>query len=330
MAKTILTGIQATGTAHIGNYFGAIKPAVEMAKDKENICYYFIADYHSLNSIKDPKLLKEYTYNIACAFLACGLDETDAVIYRQSDIPQVCELSTILTNQTPKGLLNRAHAYKGLSTQNIENGIDADNGINMGLFNYPILMTADICIMNAKYVPVGQDQNQHLEIARDIINNFNKCYKKSLVVPTAMISAETKQIVGTDGRKMSKSYNNTLPINIDEKSLQKIVSSLKTDSTPPNMPKPKNTPLYEYFELFATEKQLEKISESFDNGISYAEAKNILYTMINDYLNPIREKYNYYQNNRHIVDRILSEGAEKARVIASETISRVRKAMLID
>ena len=230
MKKRVLTGIKPTGYAHLGNYFGAIKPSIEMSNSSENDCYYFIADYHALTTIKTREELQEYTYNIACTWLACGLDPNKVVFFRQSDIPEDLELNWILCNLTPKGLMNRAHAYKAVVEKNEANGDDRDLGVNMGLYNYPILMTADILLFDSNYVPVGQDQTQHVEIARDIALNFNKRYGEAFVLPEVMTNKETAVLVGLDGRKMSKSYGNTIQLFADENTLKKSINRIVTDS----------------------------------------------------------------------------------------------------
>ena len=221
--KRILTGIKPTGYAHIGNYFGAIKPAIEKSKNPENECFYFIADYHALTTLKTKEELKEYTYNIACTWLACGLDPEKVVFYKQSDVPEVFDLNWVLSNVTPKGLMNRAHAYKAVVEKNEEQNQDKDFGVNMGLYNYPILMAADILLYDTNLVPVGLDQKQHIEIARDIAEYFNKKYGTCFVEPDCLIDEESAVLVGLDGRKMSKSYGNTIQLFTDEKTLQKSI-----------------------------------------------------------------------------------------------------------
>ena len=206
MNETILTGIKPTGKLHIGNYFGAIKPALELAKERQGSTMFFIADYHALNFLKDREKFKEYTYDVAATWLACGLDDENLVFYRQSDVPEIFELNWILSNITPKGLMNRAHAYKAIVENNLSEGKESDDGVNMGLYNYPILMTADILAMNSTYVPVGDDQKQHVEIAREIARIFNNTYGETFILPKEIISKNVGTIPGLDGRKMSKSY----------------------------------------------------------------------------------------------------------------------------
>ena len=330
MKQISLTGIKPTGMIHIGNYLGAIKPAIEMNKDGEFDNYYFIADYHALNSLKTKDELINYTKHLACAWLACGLDSQNVYLYRQSQIPEVAELCWILMNVTPKGLMDRAHAYKAVAQSNIDAGKDADDGVNMGLYNYPILMAADILLCNAKFVPVGADQKQHVEMARDIAKYFNKKYGYTLVVPQERIKEGVATIEGLDGRKMSKSYNNQLPLFCDEATLRKLIMSIKTDSSLPTEPKSTDCTIFNYYKLFANEQQLNIMKERFAKGISWAEAKAELFNVINNYLKPMREKYNYYMEHYEEVESILKANEEKVRKVARETIDRVRKAVGVE
>ena len=325
MKERILTGIKPTGIPHLGNYFGAIKPAIEMSKSDEFDCLYFIADYHALNTIKNRELFKEYTYAVAATWLACGLDPDKVVFYKQSDLPEIFELNWILSNVTAKGLMNRAHAYKASVDANLKDGEDPDHNINMGLFNYPILMAADILIMNSTRVPVGQDQKQHVEIARDIANSFNNTFGKCFVLPEEHIMKEVGTLVGFDGRKMSKSYNNTIEIFCEENALKKHIHKIITDSKMPGEEKDINCNLFKIYSLFANAEQIENMKAQFKAGIGWGEAKKQTFELINSYLAPIREKYNYYMNNKNLIDEILTAGAEKARRIASSVISKARK-----
>ena len=237
------------------------------------------------------------------------------------------ELTTIISNVTPKGLMNRAHAYKACVEKNEAAGVDRDADINMGLYNYPILMAADIMLFNTKYVPVGQDQKQHVEIARDIAQYFNKKYGKSLMVPCEKISEQVATLAGLDGRKMSKSYNNVIPLFCPEKQLHKCVMSIKTDCSAPNDPKDTNSILFTLYKLFASPEQIAAYEQAFHDGILWSEAKKQLFGVMNAYLSPMREKYDYYMAHHDEVDDILAQGAAKARVIAKETMERVRKAI---
>ena len=330
MKQISLTGIKPTGVLHIGNYFGAIKPAIEMNETGEFDNYYFLADYHALNSLKTKEEMIDYTKQLACAWLACGLDKQNVYFYRQSQIHETTELCWILNNVTPKGLMNRAHAYKACTEANLEAGKDVDDGVNMGLYNYPILMAADILLFNAKFVPVGADQKQHVEMARDIAKAFNKKYGYSLVVPEEKIKEGVATIPGLDGRKMSKSYGNQIPLFCDEQTLKKLVMSIKTDSSLPTEPKSTDCTVFNYFKLFANEKQLANMKERFAKGISWAEAKTELFETMNNYLKPMREKYNYYMSHYDEVEKILQTNENKVRKIAAETLSRVRKAVGVE
>ena len=330
MKQISLTGIKPTGMIHIGNYLGAIKPAIEMNKDGEFDNYYFIADYHSLNTLKTKEELSNYSKQLACAWLACGVEGRNVFLYRQSRIAEVAELCWILMNVTPKGLMDRAHAYKAVVQSNIEAGRDADDGVNMGLYNYPILMAADILLCNAKFVPVGADQKQHVEMARDIAKYFNKKYGYTLVVPQERLKEGVATIEGLDGRKMSKSYGNQLPLFCDEAKLKKLIMSIKTDSTLPTEPKSTNCTVFNYYKLFADAQQVKQMEKRFAEGISWAEAKTELFTVVNDYIKPMRDKYNYYMEHYDEVEKILETNEEKVRKVARETLARVRKAIGID
>lgn len=325
MKERILTGIKPTGIPHLGNYFGAIKPAIEMSKAEEFDCLYFIADYHALNTIKNKELFSEYTYVIAATWLACGLDPEKVIFYKQSDLPEVFELNWILSNVTAKGLMNRAHAYKASVDANLKEGEDPDHNINMGLFNYPILMAADILLMNSTRVPVGQDQKQHVEIARDIANSFNNTFGKCFILPEEHISKSVGTLVGLDGRKMSKSYNNTITLFGEENALKKQINKIVTDSKMPGEEKDINCTLFQIYSLFANEEQIENMKAQFKAGIGWGEVKKQTFELINSHLAPMREKYNYYMNNKNLIDEILTAGAEKARKIASSVLSKARK-----
>ena len=330
MKQVVLTGIKPTGTPHIGNYFGAIKQAIEMSKNEEYDNLYFIADYHALNQLKTKEDLKQYYRELACTWLACGLDPEKVMFYRQSQIPETTELCWVLMNVTPKGLMDRAHAYKACVQSNVEAGKDADDGINMGLYNYPILMAADILLFNSKFVPVGADQKQHVEMARDIAKYFNKKYGYTLVVPQERIQEKTATLVGLDGRKMSKSYGNQVPLFADESVLKKLISGIKTDSSLPTEPKSTDCTLFEYIKLFGTEEKQAEMAKRFAEGISWADAKKELFEIANAYLKPMRDKYNRLMENFEDVERLLEKGEAKAREIAKETLARVRKAVGVD
>ncbi len=327
MKKVNTTGIKPTGTPHIGNYFGAIKPAIEISMNDEYDSYFFIADYHALNYIKDKQQLKDNIKELACTWLACGIDPKKVVFYKQSLVPEVTELNWLLCNVTSKGLMNRAHAYKAMVDRSVQAGDDPDSLVNMGLYNYPILMAADILILNSKLVPVGLDQKQHVEMARDIAKVFNKTYGNTFVIPTEVIKEEVATITGTDGRKMSKSYNNVIPLFCEESKLKKMVSGIVTDSSLPTEPKSTDCALFKLFKLFGTEAETKSYAEKFAKGISWADAKRELFEVMNKTLAPMRDKYNYYMEHFDEVEKILEEGSKKARKIAQETLKRARLAM---
>ncbi|MFC4893149.1 tryptophan--tRNA ligase [Pseudofrancisella aestuarii] len=327
--KIVLTGITPSGTPHLGNYVGAIKPAIEMSKSEDFDCLYFIADYHSLIKLWDKKLRQQYTHEIASTWLALGLDPNKTTFYRQSDIPEIMELNWILSTVASKGLLNRAHAYKALVDQNLaEENADPDKGITMGLFNYPILMAADILMFDADLVPVGKDQLQHIEIARDICNRFNHIYKTStLKAPTWLTDEESQTILGLDGRKMSKSYDNTIPIFSAEKKLRKQVMKIITNSQLPEEKKdPSKCTVFAIHKSIANQSEIASLEQKYlEGGMGWGDAKQILFEKINEYLKDAREKYDFYFNNPKEVDDILKQGAEKARTIAKANLLKVKE-----
>lgn len=319
----ILTGVKPTGILHIGNYFGAIKPILDMSNNYET--FLFIADYHALNFIKTKQELKEYSQMLACSYLACGLDPEKIVFFRQSDIPEVFELNWILSNVTPKGLMNRAHAYKAMVEENLANNQDKDLNVNMGLYNYPILMAADILLYNIKYVPVGLDQKQHCEIARDIAVSFNSRYGDTFILPEAVIDDNIATIVGLDGRKMSKSYGNTIQLFSDEIALRKSINRIVTDSKLPGEPKEENCALAQIYALFTSKEKNADFKKRLSQGLGWGDAKKELFEVANAYLSPMREKYNYYMQNPKTVEQILQDGAKKARFVARKVLNKVRK-----
>ncbi len=328
MSKIVLTGIKPTGKPHIGNYLGAIKPALELVEKYD--ARYFIADYHALNTIKDPILLKENTYEVAATWLACGLDPNKVLFYRQSDVSQTFELSTQLMCFTAKGLMNRAHAYKAIIQENKEKNRDEDFKVNMGLFTYPILMAADILLFNSEYIPVGKDQVQHIEIAADIAEAVNRTYNKELfIIPKPLVSEETMTIIGSDGRKMSKSYNNTIALFLEEKKLRKSIMKIVTNSQSIEEPKdPENCAVFSLYKLFSTKEEQEKLANKYKaGGMGWGEAKQTLFEAINQQIKPMREKYTTLMQNKDEIDKILNTGGEKAREIAQEKINELRKAM---
>lgn len=331
MRKISLTGIQSTGDLHIGNYFGAIKPALRLAQDYE--ARYFIADYHSLNSVKDPAGLASNIRAVAAGWLAAGLDPERVIFYRQSSVPETFELSTILMAFTAKGLMNRAHAYKAAVQANTEKSEDPDAGINMGLFTYPVLMAADILLFDTDVVPVGKDQVQHVEMAQDIAQTVNFNYKKDLlVIPQAVIQESVAVIPGLDGRKMSKSYGNTIPLFAPEKQLRKTIMRIVTNSQSVEEPKnPDTCQIFALYKLFATaEEQADLAARYRAGGMGWGEAKEALFQAINRELSPLRTRYEEIISDPPVLDRILAQGAEKARAIAGRTVGRLRKAIGID
>jgi len=331
MKKISLTGIKPTGDLHIGNYFGAIKPALELAKEYD--ARYFIADYHALNTMKDPKELNTTIRQVAAGWLACGLDPQQVIFYRQSSIPEVFELTAMLMAFTSKGLMNRAHAYKAAIQENSEKGEDTDAGINMGLFTYPVLMAADIIIFDSDVVPVGKDQAQHIEMAQDIAQSVNANYKAQVLkIPQAAIQENVAVVPGLDGRKMSKSYNNVIPLFAPEKTLRKTIMRITTNSQTVEEPKnPDESQIFQLYKLFAQEQEQTDLASRYRaGGMGWGEAKEELFRVVNRSLSPIREKYEKIMADIPALDKILEQGAEKARPIASATVNRFRKATGID
>lgn len=327
LRKVSLTGIKPSGTPHIGNYFGAIKPALHLVKDYN--ARYFIADYHALNTIRDAETLRNYTYDLAAVWLACGLDPEKVLFYRQSDVPETFELTTILMAFTTKGLMNRAHAYKAVVQENEENGRDTDEGVNMGLFTYPVLMAADILLFDTNVVPVGKDQKQHVEMTADIAQAVNFNYQRELlVIPEPLISETTQTIVGMDGRKMSKSYNNVIPLFLPQKQFRKTIMKIVTNSQTIEEPKdPDSCSVFALYKLFASAEEQLTLSERYRaGGMGWGDAKQALFEVMEREIAPYREKYDEIIHDRAHIDAVLKQGAEKARTIASATVNRLRKA----
>ena len=315
----VLTGVQSTGTPHLGNLLGAILPAVQMAKEAREETFLFIADLHSLTQIKDAKILRNNTYSVAATWLACGLDVNSTVFYRQSDVPEVTELSWYLSCFFPFQRLTLAHSFKDKS--------DRLADVNSGLFAYPMLMAADILLYDAEIVPVGKDQLQHLEMTRDVASRFNNVVGETLVLPEAKVSKDTMLIPGTDGQKMSKSRNNFINIFLDDKKLRKQIMSIQTDSTPLEEPKnPETDNVFALYRLLASEEEIAKMRANYLGGnYGYGHAKQALYELILEKFAVEREKYNHYMNNLNELDEALSIGAEKARKVAATVLKRVRK-----
>ena len=314
----ILTGVQSTGTPHLGNLLGAILPAIEMANNPKNEAFLFIADMHSLTQIKDGKELRENTYSTAATWLACGLDINKTIFYRQSDVPQTTELTWYLSCLFPYQRLTLAHSFKDKS--------DKLDDVNAGLFNYPILMAADILLYDAEIVPVGKDQLQHLEITRDVANKFNNIYGETLVEPTAKIQENVKLVPGTDGGKMSKSRNNIINIFLPDKKLRKQIMSIQTDSTPLEEPKnPDTDNVFALYKLLASETEIATMRANYEGGnYGYGHAKQALYELILEKFATNRERYNHFMENKHEIDDALKIGAEKATLVANEVLKRVR------
>ena len=322
MKKRILTGITTTGTPHIGNYLGAIKPSLNLAKESIE-SFFFLADYHALIKTNDSQSIKASVNDVALAWLSSGLDTKSSFFYRQSDIKEITELNWILTCVTAKGLMNRAHAYKSASA---ENKTDEDKGINMGLFSYPILMATDILIFNSTHVPVGPDQLQHLEMTRDIANRFNHLYKKIFNVPEAIIQDDGKVVTGLDGRKMSKSYNNIIPLLSDEKTLKKSIAKIVTNSLEPGEPKDINgCNVFNLYSHFSTTTEQNDFASEYADGISWGDAKNKLFESINKELSPIRETYNKLSQDKGLVNDLLDAGASKVRPLAADMLGEIRE-----
>ena len=324
-----LTGITTTGTPHIGNYVGAIRPCVAASKDQQNRNYYFLADFHALAKNEDPDKISQSTLEIAAAWLALGLDTDNAVFYRQSDIPEIPELTWILTSMTAKGLMNRAHSYKAATAANVEGGSnDPDKGITMALYSYPILMAADILMFKATKVPVGRDQKQHVEMARDIAQRFNHHYGDVLVLPDPVIGEDTALLSGLDGRKMSKSYNNTIPLFAPEKKLRKLIMKIKTNSLEPGEPKDtEGSTLFDIYKAFATPEETQEIADKYAAGVAWGEMKQILFEYINEHIKPARDEYDRLIADPGIVEAELQKGAVRARDVATPYIEQIRSAI---
>ncbi len=326
--KRVLTGITTTGTPHLGNYLGAIKPAVKASQDSSLSSFFFLADYHALIKCHDPERVARSTREIAATWLALGLDTDNATFYRQSDIPEIPELTWILTCMCSKGLMNRSHAYKASVDANRDAGnTDLDDGVTMGLFSYPILMAADILMFNAKHIPVGKDQIQHIEMARDIAGRFNHNYAELFVHPEPMID-DPIIIPGLDGRKMSKSYDNTIPLFCSEKQLLKLIKQIKTDSKLPGEPKDADSStLFELYSLFASDAETADFREKFEQGIGWGDAKIELFESLNGYLAEPRERYNELMADLSSVELMLNKGAEKAREYTVPFLREIREAV---
>lgn len=325
---TVLTGITTTGTPHLGNYVGAIKPAIAASRDHSVSSFFFLADFHALIKCGDPQVVRGSTLEIAATWLALGLDPEQVVFYRQSDVPEITELTWILTCHTAKGLMNRAHAYKAAVQENVDAGEDPDHAITMGLFSYPILMAADILMFRAARVPVGRDQVQHLEMARDIAQRFNHHYGDYFVLPEAVVDEHVAVLPGLDGRKMSKSYNNTIPLWLPARQLRKSIMKIVTNSLEPGVPKDVNdSALFAIYGAFADPGQRAAMRQAFADGIGWGEAKQQTFELIDGELAEARERYNELVARPADVEAILRAGATKARACAAPFLARIRAAV---
>ncbi len=324
----VLTGITTTGTPHLGNYVGAIRPTVQASLNPATQGFYFLADYHALIKCDDPARIQRSTLEIAASWIAAGLDPDRVMFYRQSDIPEIPELTWFLTCVTGKGVLNRAHAYKASVDKNNAAGNDPDADVSAGLFMYPVLMGADILMFKAHKVPVGRDQIQHIEMARDMASSFNHLYGNHLVLPEAVIEESVALLPGLDGRKMSKSYDNTIPLFSSSAQLKKLISGILTDSRAPGEPKEtEGSALFQIYQAFASAEETAALAKAFANGIAWGDAKQMLFERIDQEVAPMRAKYEELINNPAQVDAILLKGAAKARAIATPLIQELRHAV---
>lgn len=327
--QTVLTGITTTGIPHLGNYVGAIRPAIRESLNPSNRSFYFLADYHALIKCHDPDMVQQSSKAIAATWLALGLNTDNVTFYRQSDVPEITELSWLLTCMTAKGLMNRAHAYKAAVQANVDDGdADPDRGITMGLFSYPVLMAADILMFGANKVPVGRDQIQHVEMARDIAQRFNHHYGELLVLPEAQVDDNVAVLQGLDGRKMSKSYGNTIPLFLPPKQLQKHINKIVTNLLEPGQPKdPDTSTVFQIWQAFATAEQTAEMRQAFADGIAWGEAKKRLFALIDEEIAPARERYEILMANPAEIEAELEKGAVKARAVAKPLLEKLRHAV---
>ena len=326
--KRVLTGVTTTGIPHLGNYVGAIRPAIRASEDENAESFLFLADYHGLIKCRDPQVIHESTQAVAATWLACGLNPERTIFYRQSDVPEIMELNWILTCIAAKGLMNRAHAYKAAVQANEAEGNDPDQAVDLGLFCYPVLMSADILIFGANDVPVGRDQIKHVEMARDIAGRFNHVYRNLFTLPEAKIDEQVETLVGLDGRKMSKSYGNTIPLFDNEKKLQKAVNKIVTNLKEPG--EPKNTdesPLFDIYQAFASEQETAAFAQALNDGLAWGEGKKVLGAKLNAELAEKRDLYYELIANPAQIEEILQAGAQKARVEARLMLDQVRDAI---
>ncbi|MCK9468999.1 MAG: tryptophan--tRNA ligase [Porticoccaceae bacterium] len=326
-SETYLTGITTTGTPHLGNYVGAIRPAIAGSQNPGHSAFYFLADLHALIKCQDPDMVRQSSREIAATWLALGLNTDNVVFYRQSDVPEIPQLTWLLTCVAAKGLLNRAHAYKDAVQKNIGDGEDPDYGVTMGLFSYPVLMAADILMFNATKVPVGRDQIQHIEMARDMAQRFNYLYGEHFTLPEAVVDDNVAVLQGLDGRKMSKSYGNTIPLFLEEKQLKKHINKIKTNLLEPGEPKDADTStVFQIWRAFATPEQTAEMRREFDSGIAWGEAKKRLFELLNEQLREARDNYQRLLAEPGYVDEELRKGADKARAFSVPFLDRLKAA----
>jgi tryptophanyl-tRNA synthetase len=323
-----LTGITTTGTPHLGNYVGAIRPSVQASRRAGTQSFYFLADYHALIKCDEPARIQRSTMEIAACWLAAGLDPEQVFFYRQSDIPQIPELTWLLTCVTGKGLLNRAHAYKASVDKNLSAGADPDTDVTAGLFMYPVLMAADIIMFNAHRIPVGRDQVQHIEMARDMAASFNHLYGEHFVLPEAAVDDSVALLPGLDGRKMSKSYDNVIPLFAPPAQMRKQIAAIVTDSRAPGEPKEVDgSALFQIYQAFASEEEAQAMRRAYAQGIAWADAKQLLFERIDHEIAPMRERYQHLITNPGELEAMLLAGAQKARDLAAPFMTRLRHAV---
>lgn len=323
-----LTGITTTGTPHLGNFVGSIRPSVAASLTPGVQSFYFLADYHALIKCEDPVRIQRSTLEIAASWLAAGLNPEHVTFYRQSDIPEIPELNWLLSCVTGKGVLNRAHAYKASQDKNVAAGRDADDGVTAGLFMYPVLMGADILMFKAHKVPVGRDQIQHIEMARDMAASFNHLYGEHFVLPEAAIDDHVATLPGLDGRKMSKSYDNTIPLFSSREQLKKLIGGILTDSRAPGEPKEvEGSALFQIYQAFATPQETEALRKAYADGIAWGDAKNMLFERVDQVIAPMRAQYEELIHNPARIEQTLLAGAERARALATPFIRELRAAV---
>ena len=323
-----LTGITTSGTPHLGNYVGSIRPSVRASMRADVESFYFLADYHALIKVDEPARIQRSTLEIAASWLACGLDPQRVTFYRQSDIPEIPELTWFLTCVSGKGMLNRAHAYKAAVDKNNATAVDADSDISAGLFMYPVLMGADILMFNAHRVPVGRDQIQHLEMARDMAHSFNHRYGEHFVAPEAEIEESVATLPGVDGRKMSKSYDNHIALFSTREQLRRSIATIVTDSRAPGEPKPtEGCALFQIYQAFASESETEAMRASFASGVSWADAKQVVFERLEREIGPMRQRYEALIRDPDSIEQVLLAGAVKARTVATPFMDRLRNAV---